>query len=359
MSNNLHAISNIIQGTHDKFVSVAPSNIVFDKESSFALQILRNNDYLMSLANKDPSSLKSAIFNIATIGLSLNPAEKQAYLIPRKGKIYLEPSYMGLCKLATDSGSIEWVQARCVYANDNFMDNGINERPTHQYNAFSDRGEFVGVYCVAKTNTGDYLTTIMDKARIFDIRGRSETWKSKPNTGAWQTDFEEQAKKTVVRNAAKMWPKTNMHLNAAVELSNRNEGFEKIEITEPSICESSDDQKKYFDSMIESGNALDMYVFKRSLVATEQGISQWTNLVHSFPKGQKGKYGDIVMGLTQKGESIFLDCVSGVIESIESQDAGQLIEIIEDISSDAEFAIIEKLNPEQEFIFNELKEGRS
>ena len=65
------------------------------------------------------------------------------------------------------------------------------------------------------------------------------------------------------------------------------------------------------------------------------------------------------MGLTQKGESIFVDCVNGVIDSIESQDAGQLIEIIDDISSDAEFAIIEKLNPEQEFIFNELKEGCS
>src|SRR5690606_28649385 len=107
------------------------------------------------------------------------------------------------------------VQANVVHENDEFIDNGPGQRPTHKYNAFSkDRGPFAGVYAVAKTRTGDYLTTIMAADEVNGIMARSEAYKAfkekkKGNGGPWVSDFEEMAKKSVVRRGFKMWPKTS------------------------------------------------------------------------------------------------------------------------------------------------------
>ncbi len=83
------------------------SNFVnYDTEAMFAMQIINKNSYLMGIANSNPASLRDAVINIASIGLSLNPATKYAYLVPREKAACLDISYIGLIKLATDTGSI-------------------------------------------------------------------------------------------------------------------------------------------------------------------------------------------------------------------------------------------------------------
>lgn len=175
----------------------APANIHYESEYSFAIQHLTANDYLMKVAMQDKASLLSAMSNVAAVGLSLNPAAKEAYLVPRKGKVCFDPSYAGLIKLATDSGSILWVQANMVYANDTYQDNGPGERPTHSHDPFSkERGEFVGVYCVAKTKEGDYLTTTMSAEEVYKIRDGSEAVKA-GSFSPWNNHFSEMAKSSL------------------------------------------------------------------------------------------------------------------------------------------------------------------
>lgn len=274
--NAQNQIVEMISQAGAKFVDIAPEMNAI-KEQGFAMQCLNNNDYLMKAALSNPDSLKRAVINVASIGLSLNPAEKLAYLIPRsvkdsnkqwQTKIFLEPSYMGLCKLATDSGTIEWIQAKPVYSNDDFIDNGAGERPTHKYQAFKDRGEFQGVFCVAKLKSGDYLVEIMSAEEVNDIRGRSESFKK--NYGPWISDYIEQAKKTVVRRAYKMWPRSSGmdRLAMAVDMSNENEGFEPIQ-SAPSITKASAEQKSYFDKLIETNDSLGMYILRDSIIGSD------------------------------------------------------------------------------------------
>lgn len=59
-------------------------SINFRRESEFAMQIFANNDYLAKVAIGNPVSTRSAVMNVAGIGVSLNPAQKLAYLVPRK-----------------------------------------------------------------------------------------------------------------------------------------------------------------------------------------------------------------------------------------------------------------------------------
>lgn len=224
MTTQLVTIEDSVYGTKDVFASVLTDrSINFDRECEFALQALYNNDFAMKIALQNRASVTAAVVNIAAIGISLNPAKKQAYLVPRDGKICLDISYMGLMDLAIDSGSIRWGQAELVYEADSFALNGIDKEPTHSRNPFGrDRGAIVGAYVVVKTSDGDYLTDCMSREEIDGIMSRSQSVKS-GKSSPWKTDWNEMAKKTVVKRAYKYWPKTE-RLDQAIHHLNTDSG---------------------------------------------------------------------------------------------------------------------------------------
>lgn len=222
--NAIQTISNYVYGAEDSFQNVlVDRSLNFEREAGFAIQVLTASDYVAKLAAGDRQSVVNAVTNIAAIGISLNPAKKQAYLVPRKGKICLDISYMGLIDLAIQSGSIMWAQADLVYANDAFTLNGFDRPPTHSFNPFSkERGDMVGAYVVVKMHSGDYLTECMNREDIDAIKNRSESVKAGKQS-PWDTDYGEMAKKTVVKRAYKYWPKSD-RLDQAIHHLNTDGG---------------------------------------------------------------------------------------------------------------------------------------
>jgi recombination protein RecT len=220
MSNALSLITDDIYQSKNAFMSVlTDKSINFEREAGFAIQILSNNEYAMKAAAGNRQAVVDAVTNVAAIGISLNPAKKQAYLVPRKGKICLDISYIGLLDLAISSGSLKWGQADLVREHDVFRSNGFDKAPTHTFEAFSkDRGEVVGTYVVVKTADGEYLTTTMTIDEVNEIRDRSESWKA-GQKGPWKTDPGEMIKKTVIKRAYKLWPKTDRLENAIHHLN--------------------------------------------------------------------------------------------------------------------------------------------
>lgn len=217
---------NLMLAQEQQFNAVlSDEKINFQKEVTFALQHLGNNDYLRDTAMRNQESFRNAILNLATIGVSLNPALKQAYLVPRKGNVTLDIGYLGLEYLAIESGSVLWVQSKIVYGNDNYESMGIDKAPQHTYSPFGNRGDIVGAYCVAKIHDGSFLTEEMTIAEIYKIRERSESFK-KGSMSPWKTDEGEMIKKTVIKRASKGWPKAE-RLQKAVQFI--NEGDEGID----------------------------------------------------------------------------------------------------------------------------------
>ena len=202
-------------------LSMAHNAVSVPAEMNYAIQLLTANQYAAGIAVKNPVSVQNALRNASAIGISLNPANKHAYLVPRSGAICLDISYMGLMHLAQSTGSIEWGQAKLVYQADTYVNQGIDKAPLHQYPAFGARGELVGAYCTVKTSTGAYLTEEMSIEQINNVKMRSES--AKKNSGPWVTDFEEMCRKTAVKRAAKYWPKVD-RLNQAVEYLNTDGG---------------------------------------------------------------------------------------------------------------------------------------
>lgn len=227
MSNNFAVL---INDQRDQFLSVvADPSIEFAREAQFAIQIIEGSTYLQGIVRQNPNSLKAAINNIAAIGISLNPAAKLAYLVPRDGKVCLDISYMGMMHLAQQAGAIQWGQANLVREGDIFELQGIGKEPYHKYSPFSTERNtqpVVGAYVVVKTDTGDFLTECMSIEEIHAIRDRSSAWKawlSKKTKCPWVTDEGEMIKKTVVKRAAKYWPRRD-RLDQAIHHVNTDGG---------------------------------------------------------------------------------------------------------------------------------------
>lgn len=251
-----------VQKAHPKFMQLnIHSAVNWETEANFVKQIVMRGgpdagrNYLLKVANENPQSMLYAVTNIAAIGLTLNPAEHLAYLVPRDGAIMLDVSYRGLIKLATDCGSIEWARAELVYDSDHFEYLGPAQAPIHRADPFqSDRGEFRGVYCIAKTAKGDVLTEVMSAEQIYMVRDTSMAYARKKQ-GPWVDWFDQMAKKTVIKRASKTWPRTAtiQRLDTAISIVNEHEGL--IEETPiQRACREHADSIEYIKTAIAEDN---------------------------------------------------------------------------------------------------------
>ena len=190
--------------------ALTDQSVTWAKESQFAIQYFQKMTSAKT-ALGNPTSAQNAIINVAAIGITLNPASKLAYLVPRDGMVCLDISYMGLLHLAQSTGSIKWGQCKLVFANDTYESNG---RTQHRLTntTLSERGAVVGGYCTVKTADGDYLTEEMSLAEIKAVEATS-----KAKNGPWKTFWEEMARKTIVKRASKYWPKAQ-RLDSAIHL---------------------------------------------------------------------------------------------------------------------------------------------
>lgn len=200
----------------------------FIKEAGFAIQILNNNPYL---AKCDQNSIRDAVVNVALCGLTLNPALKMAYLVPRKVggqmKCVLDPSYMGLIKVVTDAGAVKNIDAGVVYENENF-EYQKGDKPFLRHSPLmANRGQVIGAYAIAYFRDGGSQFEVLAREDIEKVRGTSESYKSEKGRkfSPWVTWKEEMFKKTAIKRLYKILPKTifTENLIAALNTEYQNE----------------------------------------------------------------------------------------------------------------------------------------
>ena len=184
----------------------------FNREAGFAIQILTNNPYLMKC---DPDSVKHAVVNVALTGITLNPALKYAYLVPRKVKnelkCILDISYMGMIKILTDAGAVKNVDAGVIYQNDRYDFRRGSDPYLKHIPALSGRGEKIGAYAIAFLRDGGFQFEILGREDIEKVRATSESYKNEEGRkySPWETWEDEMWKKTVLKRLFKLLPKTN------------------------------------------------------------------------------------------------------------------------------------------------------
>lgn len=236
--------------------ALTDQSLTWAKECQFAIQLFQRNQKLAETAIANPTSAQNAIINVAAVGISLNPASKLAYLVPRDGMVCLDISYMGLLHIAQSAGVIKWGQCKLVHASDDYETLGLDKAPAHKYNPFAipdARGAVIGGYCTVKTADGDYLTEEMSLAEIEEIRKVSKAGTSPK--GPWVNFWSEMARKTIVKRAYKYWPRAD-RLDNAVDVLNESEGIYTEPVMpytpESEIIQSEENAKQEFTNTIQS-----------------------------------------------------------------------------------------------------------
>lgn len=193
------------------FIAAGGTEQQFNREVNFAVQLLMDSDYLFKCAQQYPEHFVEAMKNVALTGLTLNPELRLGYLVPYKGKVKFQSSYMGKVDILTRSGVVRMIEANLVYDKDNFkVVKGLNPELIHEPDYFNTtRGAIKGGYWLAVLPNGQKRFDVMSLSRIDEIKARSEAVKSCKGS-PWDTDFEEMAKKTIINWAFKSLPKSGL-----------------------------------------------------------------------------------------------------------------------------------------------------
>jgi len=355
MSNNIQVIVDHLVKLKESFEHQNNWGLTFNNECLFAKQLIQKNDFVMGTAQNNPGSLKSAIMNVAAIGISLNPATAHAYLVPRDGMICLDISYKGLVKLATDAGAISWAKAVLVYEGDTFIWNGPAEAPRHEADVFNaDRIDandplknLKGGYCLAKLPDGSCLVDIMTAGEILAVRDSS-----KAKNGPWQGKWAgEMAKKTLVKRASKSWPQSNgrERLDKAIEALNEHEGDRLIESKSVSdYLKHSPEQEAHYHHLLQ-GDPVEFYIWWHHLDDRIQ-----TSLINSFEKGEKGKGRELTWKLEKTGRETYQEMFLNLTAACESCDDLGAHEVLEEAGEFAATEMISQLPMEQAAYVKEI-----
>lgn len=193
-----------IKKMQGEIAKALPSVLTPERFTRITLSALSTN---AKLAQTTPKSFLGAMMTSAQLGMEPNTPLGQAYLIPYKNHGVLECQfqlgYKGLIDLAYRSGQVSTIQAQTVYANDEFeYELGLEQKLRH-IPAKTNRGEPVFFYAVFRTKDGGYGYEVMS---IDDVRTHAKKYSKAYGNGPWQTNFEEMAKKTVLKKALKYAP---------------------------------------------------------------------------------------------------------------------------------------------------------
>ena len=200
------AISEMIKAMRPEIEKALPTVITPERFTRIALSALNNTPALQQCT---PMSFLAALMNAAQLGLEPNSPLGQAFLIPYKNKGILECQfqigYKGLIDLAYRSEQVQTIQAHSVYKNDEFFyEYGLEPKIIHRP-AYSERGELVYFYAVFRTVNGGYGMAVMSKASM-DIYAKTYSKSFDSSYSPWKTNYEDMAKKSVVKQALKYAP---------------------------------------------------------------------------------------------------------------------------------------------------------
>lgn len=200
------SIPEMIKALEPEIKRALPKVLTAERFTRIALSALNTTPALMQCS---PMSFIAALLNAAQLGLEPNTPLGQAYLIPYKNKGILECQfqigYKGLIELAYRSGQVKCIQAQAVYSNDEFnYQYGLEPYLMHKP-AFSDRGELTYFYAIFQTTNGGYGFSVMSVSAM-DSFAKMYAKGIDSDFSPWKKNYEEMAKKTVIKQALKYAP---------------------------------------------------------------------------------------------------------------------------------------------------------
>ena len=194
---------NLMQGEIKKAL---PSVLTPERFTRMVLSAVSANK---DLAACETRSFLAAMMQAAQLGLEPNTPLGQAYIIPYRDhgvlKAQFQLGYKGMIDLAYRSNQVSVIDAQVVYENDEFdYELGLEPKLKHKP-ALSNRGKPILYYAMFRTKDGGYGFQVMS---YDDCMAHAKKYSKAYNGGfsPWTSNFDEMAKKTVLKKVLKYAP---------------------------------------------------------------------------------------------------------------------------------------------------------
>ncbi len=204
--NHKKSIRDLIRVMEPQIKLALPSAITPERFTRIALSAVSNTP---KLAECTQQSFLAALMNAAQLGLEPNTPLGQAYLIPfynnrkKAFEAQFQIGYKGLIDLAHRSGDFKNIYAMEVYEHDHFeFEYGLEPKLIH-VPAKSGRGEVIYYYAVYTLTNGGAGFSVMSRE---DVERHAKRFSKAYSDGPWQTNFDEMAKKTLIKKVLKYAP---------------------------------------------------------------------------------------------------------------------------------------------------------
>lgn len=159
------------------------------------------------------ASLAGSLMVAAQLGLEPCTPLGHCYLIPRKNgrtgqfEATFQLGYQGMLELAYRTEVVQSITAKAVHDADVFIyEEGLEDKLIHRPFLNGDRGPVIAYYAVIKFTNGGHAFDVMTYTDMVKHMERfaPTDYKTGKVTGPWLTDFDEMAKKTVLRRLFKL-----------------------------------------------------------------------------------------------------------------------------------------------------------
>lgn len=195
------SIKQLLIAQEGQIAKALPSAMTPERFTRIAMTALSTNPKLQACTGE---SFLGALMQAAQLGLEPNTPLGQAYLIPYGSQCQFQLGYKGLIELAHRSGEFKSIYAQTVYENDEFsFELGLDADLIHKPVLGSSRGKPIAYYAVYKLVNGGYGFEVMS---YDDITSHAKQFSKSVNNGPWKTNFDEMAKKTVLKKVLKYAP---------------------------------------------------------------------------------------------------------------------------------------------------------
>lgn len=199
-------IQGLMKSMEHEIAKALPSMLTAER---FMRMVLTAASTTPKLYECTPESFLAAAMQAAQLGVEPNTPIGQAYLIPyyNKNKGALECQfqlgYKGMTDLAYRSGQVSLIQAHTVHEHDEFeYQFGLDPKLEHKP-ARTNRGSPIYYYAMFKTKDGGYGFEVMS---FEEVSEHAKRYSKAYNSGPWKTNFDEMAKKTVLKRCLKYAP---------------------------------------------------------------------------------------------------------------------------------------------------------
>ena len=194
---------NLMQGEIKKAL---PAVLTPERFTRMVLSAVSANKDLAACETK---SFLAAMMQAAQLGLEPNTPLGQAYIIPYRDnksgtlRAQFQLGYKGMIDLAYRSNQVSVIDAQVVYENDEFdYELGLEPKLKHKP-ALSNRGKPILYYGMFRTKDGGFGFQVMS---YDDIIAHARKFSKAFTSGPWSTNFDEMAKKTVLKKVLKYAP---------------------------------------------------------------------------------------------------------------------------------------------------------